>query len=992
MASFAAGWLKATRSAVSLSRTVGARRTLHATPTRFAASYAVSMYDAWAKDPSSVHSAWASAFSKYPKEQVFDMVRPVDVQMSGGDGALSEQLILDHMKVQALIRAYRVRGHIAADVNPLSSQGSLEYSAHVVPDPKLNLSDYGFSDADLDRTFSILGVSSYETLFPQDTKSLTLRDITQRLEKLYCGNVGYQFKFIQNDDENRWIQQKIEDHNQNVITTEEKKVLMERLITSDGFEQFLQKKFPAEKRFGLDGCEVLIPGMNEMIAHASGLGVRSVVIGMPHRGRLNVLCNVLGKPLEALLYEFSDYLHEDDVGQGDVKYHLGASTEIDVNGQAIAVSLLANPSHLEAVNPVLLGKVRAKQDYLKEASGVDERGSVLPILVHGDAAFAGQGVVHECFGLAQLPSYETGGTVHIIVNNQVGFTTDPRFARSSLYCSDLGKMIEAPIVHVNSDSVEDVIRVFQMAAEYRQKFKKDFIIDLVCYRKFGHNESDQPAFTQPLMYQFIQRMTPVKTKYSEQLLEEGVVDRNWLEAKQTEYEAAANESYIDAQEGGSYVPTRDVWLDSFWKGFKRQSLQAAIMDTGVELETLVSIGNTIGTTPDDFQIHKTLKNTLKKRLHSTTSGTGLDWATAEALAFGSLLLEGKAVRISGQDVERGTFNQRHHVLHDSKEDLKTYTALENLAEKQGRYMVHNSHLSEYAVLGFELGYSQQNPHSLVCWEAQFGDFANTAQCMIDQFISSGEEKWGRQTGLVMLLPHGQEGQGPEHSSCRIERYLQMCNDDESVFPEMMDHFARSQIEISNMQVVNATTPANYFHVLRRQVHREFRKPLIIATPKSLLRAPFATSSYAEMGPGTRFLRFIPEVDRTVLPELTGEAPDVRRLILCSGKVYYDLVKQREENGHTDVAIARVEQISPFPFDLVNKHAANFPNAEIVWCQEEPKNQGCWSYVRPRIETSLQNEDRGRPRYVGRKPMASTSPGGKGPHTTETKAFLEAAFA
>jgi len=604
-------------------------------------------------------------------------------------------------------------------------------------------------------------------------------------------------------------------------------------------------------------------------------------------------------------------------------------------------------------------------------------------------------VVHECFGLAELHDYQCGGTIHVVVNNQVGFTTDPRFARSSMYCTDLGKMVSAPIVHVNSDSIEDVIRVFRMAAEYRQEFNKDFIIDLVCYRKFGHNEGDQPMFTQPRMYQIINSMTPVITQYGDKLIGEGSVTKEWLTATTTEYMAASEESFHKAAAGGDYSPPITTWLDSYWKGFRANVQNAKIEDTGVETSKLTQIGEVISSYPEDFAVHPTLKKTMKKRMDSIVNQEGMDWATAEALAFGTLLLEGNAVRLSGQDVERGTFNQRHHVLHDLKIDGKTHTALKNLSPDQGRYMVSNSHLSEYAVLGFELGYAQQNPNSLILWEAQFGDFANTAQCIIDQFISSGEEKWGRQAGLVMLLPHGQEGMGPEHSSCRIERYLQSCNDDESTFPPM-EHIARTQIEDSNMQVCNITTPGNYFHALRRQVHREFRKPLIVASPKSLLRAPFATSSFADIAPGTRFLRFIPETNPDIFAQDGGdeENAEVRRLVLCSGKVYYDIVRAREEKGITDIAVARVEQISPFPFDLVKRHAENFPNAEIVWAQEEPKNQGPWGYVRPRIETSLREIDaeRGRPMYVGRKPSASTATGDKKLHVVEQNSVVEAALA
>lgn len=902
-------------------------------------------------------------------------------------GEMSAEEQFAYTRVTNLIRAYRVRGHQKASLDPLgiNTGATLERD----DPPELEKEFFGFTDADLDKVFHLGSApSSYRTLVPENP-SPTLREIIAKLESCYGENIGYQYMYIHDEAQKAWVRDRIEKVNKISFDADTKQAIMGELIKSDGFEQFLIRRYAAEKRFGLDGCEMLIPGINSMIDRASELGVTDTIIGMPHRGRLNTLVNVMKKPLEALLYEFSDHLEPGDEGQGDVKYHLGLSKDITTpSNNKMHLSLLANPSHLEAANPVVLGKVRAKQD---QAGGV--RSPVLPVLLHGDAAFAGQGVVFECFGLTHLPAYETGGTIHVVVNNQVGFTTDPRFSRSTDYCTDLGKMVDAPIVHVNADKVEDVIRVFQMAVEYRQEFGNDFIIDLVCYRRFGHNEADQPAFTQPLMYQTIKDHPPVIKQYSDELKAQGVIDDAWMVARTTEHDAASMESLERAQPGGGYNPSEveSEFKDSPWKNFGIGEENAYNKNTGVDLDVLTRVGEAMSTVPDDFNVHKALSGVLRRRGKALASGADLDWSMGEGLAFGSLLLEGNTVRLSGQDVERGTFSHRHHVLHDQNTDMRTWEPLSNLGDDQAPYYVHNSHLSEYAVLGFELGFSQHNPYSLVLWEAQFGDFANTAQCIIDQFITSGEEKWGKQTGLVMLLPHGYEGMGPEHSSCRIERFLQMASDDESVYDEDNGDFALKQVQDCNIQMCNVTTPANYFHLLRRQVHRDFRKPLVIATPKSLLRDPRARSTLDDMGPGTRFKRLIPEQDTSIYDGSSNE--NVKRLVLCSGKVYYDMIKLRDEQAIDDVAIARVEQISPFPFDLVHRHADEFPNAEVVWCQEEPKNQGSWAYVRRRIETALgksENHVGARPRFVGRPASASTATGDKYGHIAEQNSLVEQA--
>lgn len=739
-----------------------------------------------------------------------------------------------------------------------------------------------------------------------DGKSRTLDDVMQTLTSLYCGNIGFEYEYIQSEEAKAWLRERIiSGHNRSVSSAVKEEVL-DGLVEAAGWEGYLQQKFPSEKRFGLDGAEALIPAINRMLVRGSELGVDSAVFGMAHRGRLNVLINVMKKPMEVVFNEFTSTLTPDSEGSGDVKYHLGMSNDITLpSGKVLHLSLMANPSHLEAVNPCVMGKARANQEY----AGDVERKTVCPILIHGDAAVAGQGVVYESFGFTHLPSYTVGGTVHLVINNQVGFTTDPRFSRSTPYCTDLAKMVDAPVLHVNGDDPEALAWACELAMEWRQNFSTDVVIDMVCYRRYGHNEADQPMYTQPRLYETIGKHPTTIAMYGDKLVQEGVVTPEAVEAKNDAYQQRCATAFEEAPE---YVAAPTDYYASYWKGFSKlaEGYMAKIYDTGVDLDVLHNVGTASCQWPEGFNVHGLLKRILKARQQTLDDGKGIIWSTAETLAFGSLLMEDVHVRLSGQDVERGTFSQRHHVLHDQKEDGRTFNALAELTDSKPGYSVSNSHLSEYAVLGFELGYSQTNPQALIMWEAQFGDFSNTAQCMIDQFISSGEAKWRRQAGLVMLLPHGYEGMGPEHSSARMERFLQMCSDDESVYPQM-EHTARQQIQDANWQVAYPSTPANYFHLLRRQVYREFRKPLIVMTPKSLLRHPMCRSSMDEMGPGTRFRRFLPDED-------VQSADDVKRLVLCTGKVYYDLLQERESRGITDVAIARVEQISPFPFDLVHR--------------------------------------------------------------------------
>jgi 2-oxoglutarate dehydrogenase E1 component len=824
---------------------------------------------------------------------------------------------------------------------------------------ELDYRQYGFTEADLDRTFDAQGVAGFAGFLGAEAggRSVTLRTLLARLQVTYCGTVGWEFMHISDREKANWIRERCE----LVAPPEQGKAkrlqIYDRLAHSVMFEQYLANKFNTAKRFGLEGCESLVPGLKAMVDTASLAGVESVVFGMPHRGRLNVLVNVIRKPMENLLREFlgthvdleryTQRLSSGDwSGSGDVKYHLGTSYDrVYPDGRRIHLALVANPSHLEAVNPVVAGKVRAKQDLIGDAA----RTKVMGILLHGDAAFAGQGVVYETLAMAQLTHYRTGGTVHVICNNQVGFTTDPESGRSTLHPSDLGKAFDLPTFHVNADDPEAVTRVFEVATQYRTRFQTDVIVDLVGYRKYGHNELDQPMFTQPVMYAKIAQHPTALDIYGGRLTSGGVATVEELAALRAGVDKSFSESWGRAQ---AKAPTDAAgpavgaveWLTSKWKGFNSPDALSRIRPTGVPLATLGAIGERLCTVPPTIKLHANIARIMKEKERTLKAGEGLDWATAEALAFGSLLLEGNSVRLSGQDVERGTFSHRHAVLHDQT-SAAVHVPLAALAPSQASFLATNSPLSEFGVMGFELGYSLEHPNQLVLWEAQFGDFVNGAQIIIDQFLTSGETKWLRQSGLTLLLPHGMEGQGPEHSSARIERFLQAVDDQEDVVPDMAED-TRMQIQHTNIQVVNCTTPANYFHVLRRQVHRAFRKPLVVASPKSLLRHKSAVSSLKDMGEGTAFQRVIGDAGGA-----TASPTKVRKLLLCTGKVYYDLEKQRADLGAKDVAIVRIEQIAPFPFDLVAKEVARYPNAKVAFVQEEPRNMGAWTYVAPRIATA-----------------------------------------
>jgi 2-oxoglutarate dehydrogenase E1 component len=870
------------------------------------------------------------------------------------------QATRDSVRALMLIRAYRMRGHFHAKLDPLGIEAPRNRE-------ELDPRSYGFTEADFDRKIFLDHVLGLEYG--------SLREIVAICERTYCQTLGVEFMHISNAAQKAWIQERIEGPDKEIsFTREGRRAILTKLVEAEGFEKFCDVKFTGTKRFGLDGAESLIPALEQIIKRGGNLGVKEIVVGMPHRGRLNVLTQVMGKPHRALFHEFKGGSANPDAveGSGDVKYHLGASSDREFDGNRIHLSLTANPSHLEIVDPVVLGKVRAKQD--QHGDPPDMRISVLPLLMHGDAAFAGQGVVAECFALSDLKGYRTGGSLHFIVNNQIGFTTYPRYSRSSPYPSDVAKMIDAPIFHVNGDDPEAVVFAAKVAIEFRQKFHKPVVIDMFCYRRHGHNEGDEPAFTQPVMYKKIGAHPSTLEIYAKRLVTEGVMTEGEVDKAKADWRARLDAEF---EAGVSYRPNKADWLDGKWAGMKSadQEEEARRGVTGVDVDRLKEIGRKITRVPDGFRAHRTIQRFLDNRAKAIESGVGLDWATGEALAFCTLLAEGHKVRLSGQDSERGTFSQRHSVLID-QEDESRYTPFNHLAPEQGHFEVINSLLSEEAVLGFEYGYSLAEPRVLPLWEAQFGDFANGAQVVFDQFISSGERKWLRMSGLVCLLPHGYEGQGPEHSSARLERYLQMCAED-------------------NMQVVYPTTPANYFHVLRRQLHREIRKPLILMTPKSLLRHKRAVSRLEELAKGTTFHRILYDDAQMQPDDKTRLVPDdqIRRIVLCSGKVYYDLYEEREKRGLNDVYLMRVEQLYPVPLKALVAELSRFKGAEVVWCQEEPRNMGAWHFIEPYLEWVL-NQAGGksrRPRYAGRAASAATASGLMSKHLAQLKALLDDAL-
>jgi len=880
--------------------------------------------------------------------------KAVEVGVEVSDDAI-KRAVLDSIRALMIIRAYRIRGHLAADLDPLRMRDESQR-------PELDPKTYGFDEGDMDRPIFLDNVLGLQIA--------TMRQIIDIVRRTYCGTFALQYMHISDPEESGWLKERIEGYGKEIAFTREgRKAILNKLVEAEGFEKFLHVKYMGTKRFGLDGAESLIPAMEQIIKRGGALGIRDIIIGMPHRGRLSVLANVMAKPYRAIFNEFQggSFKPEDVDGSGDVKYHLGASSDREFSGNSVHLSLTANPSHLEAVNPVVIGKVRAKQQQLND----EDRTQVMPVLLHGDAAFAGQGVVAECFGLSGLVGHKAGGTMHIIVNNQIGFTTAPHFSRSSPYPTDIALMVEAPIFHVNGDDPEAVVHAAKVATEFRQKFHKDVVIDIFCYRRFGHNEGDEPMFTNPLMYQKIKKQKTTLQLYTERLVRDGLIPEGEIEDMKAAFQAHLNEEF---EAGKDYKPNKADWLDGRWSHIDKQKEDYQRGQTAIREDTLAEVGKALTTLPEGYPVHKTVARMLETKKAMFENGKGIDWATGEALAFGSLLTEGLPVRLAGQDATRGTFSHRHSGI-VSQETEERYYPLNHVRKGQAHYEVIDSMLSEYAVLGFEYGYTLAEPNALVMWEAQFGDFANGAQIMFDQFISSGESKWLRMSGLVVLLPHGFEGQGPEHSSARLERFLQMCGGD-------------------NWIVANCTTPANYFHILRRQIHRSFRKPLILMTPKSLLRHKMAVSNAEDFTDGSSFHRILWD-DAQKGNSDTKLAADskIKRVVMCSGKVYYDLLEERDTRGIKDIYLMRVEQFYPFPaMSLVNE-LQRFKNADVVWCQEEPKNQGGWTFMEPNIEWvlgRLKNKAK-RPTYAGRPASASPATGLASQHKHQQAALIDDAL-
>ncbi|AMD19684.1 HCL467Cp [Eremothecium sinecaudum] len=964
--------------------------------------YIEEMYTAWQKDPESVHVSWNAYFKNMgnlniPASSAFTApptliptptgpgVNPVMPMEGAALSANVDNSVLLHLKVQLLCRAYQVRGHQKAHIDPLGFSFGDDKSK---PLPReLTLEYYGFTEKDLDHEVQ-LGPGILPRFARDGRTTMKLREIIAALEKLYCSSYGIEYVHIPSKEQCEWLRERIEIQKPYEYSVQQKKQIFDRLTWATTLEVFLAAKFPNVKRFGLEGLEGIVPGIKSLIDRSVELGVEDVVMGMAHRGRLNVLSNVVHKPNESIFSEFKGSFSPDDSeGSGDVQYHLGMNYQRPTaSGKYVNLSLVGNPSHLESQDPVVLGRVRAIQ-HSKNDIGTYKK--AMGILLHGDAAFAAQGIVYETMGFLHLPAYSTGGTIHVIENNQIGFTTDPRSARSTLYPSDIAKAIEAPIFHVNANDVEAITFIFNLAAEWRAEFHTDVIIDVVGWRKHGHNETDQPAFTQPVMYKRISEQRSVFDVYEEKLLSEGTMTKKEIDEHVKWVWNVFEEAYAN---GKDYQPNPRELLTVFWENFKTpKELASEILPhnpTNVDAGTLKSVAKAISSWPKDFEVHRNLKRILSNRGKAVTSGEGIDWSTGEALAFGTLLLEGYDVRVSGEDVERGTFSQRHAVVHDQN-SFNTYTPLQKLSDKQGDFTICNSSLSEYGCMGFEYGYSLTSPDHFVMWEAQFGDFANTAQVIIDQYIAGAEIKWKQRSGLVLSLPHGYDGQGPEHSSGRLERFLQLGNEDPRFFPSELK--SQRQHQDCNIQIAYPTTPANLFHILRRQQHRQFRKPLILFFSKQLLRHPLARSDLSEFTDGG-FQWIIEDVE---LGKSIGTKEEITRLVLITGQVYAALHKKRESLGDKNTAFLKIEQLHPFPFNALRDAFNTYPNLkDIVWCQEEPLNMGAWSYVSPRLTTTLKETDKYANfpfRYVGRNPNGAVAAGSKGLHVAEEEAFLKDVF-
>jgi 2-oxoglutarate dehydrogenase E1 component len=987
---------KALKLSATQSKTAVANR-------HFTALYYEEMYRKYLEDPNSVGQAWREYFENKDSGAAsqsldgtnIDALADKIAQRIGGasTGSGSSQSASEVARVLNLYRSYQTVGHEKANTDPLKLMEAYGNVMQIGKRKKLNKERleyrfHGFSDDHLNHKYYV--DSNYHRGFLSVKKDWVLKDLIQNLEKAYCGSIGVEYMHIQNVEECNWIREQIEEKVDERPSDKELLHCYDRLCWAVTFGDFLQSKYNTQKRFGLEGCDSFIPGLKQTIDRLVDLGVETVTIGMPHRGRLNVLANVLRKPLDIIFQEFQGepkYLNEEFHKSGDVKYHLGTSYKrtYDDTGKSVEIHLLPNPSHLELVNPVVCGFVRATQHYSHDQAREKNAG----IVVHGDAAFAGQGICYETMQMADLYNYTTGGTIHFVVNNQIGFTTTPIEARSGLYCTDLAKTIGAPVFHVNADDVVAVDKCCRMAAEYRQKFKKDVIVDIIGYRKYGHNELDQPSFTQPLMYEQVRKMRNVLDIFEEKLIADGILTK---EKAKTEFRDKIwehmTEKYNIAREKEA---KKEDWVPSEWDTIKVPKNMREFRNTGLPLKKLVSIGTKITTIPEDFDAHRMIRKIYDARLESITTGKAIDWGTAEALAMATLIDEDFRVRISGQDVERGTFSHRHAVVHSQSRD-EEYVPLGKFNEGRTRkFIATNSHLSENAVLGFEYGYSIVNPNTLTIWEAQFGDFYNGAQAMIDQFVSSGEAKWDVASGLVILLPHGYDGAGPEHSSGRVERFLEMCDDDPDHIPEWKENYFNDTLKRHNWQVVNSSTSANYFHLLRRQMHREYRKPLIVMAPKKLLKHKGASSDIHEFEKGLKFKRTIDERNT----ELVKDPKKVKKIIFCTGQVYYDLAKERDAKNLSDTAIITVEQLFPVPYDHLKKHLETYSNADdIVWCQEEPKNYGAYSFMRPRIINLMKKlgmDKKKSLRYAGRAPNSSPATGFSKVHASQQAELLAEAL-
>ncbi|CAD8094539.1 unnamed protein product [Paramecium sonneborni] len=952
------------------------------------AEYLENLFDQWYLDNKSVPASWDSYFRQVLESNNFEFTpepqkgQKVSIGLDGQQGV--RKLLSDHFRVLLLINKYRHRGHEKSQVDPLDLE-HIQQIGKVKGYTKLDYSEY-FTEQDLEREFYIHAIGS--TGITKDKQMMKLRDLINYLEKAYCGKISYEYMHIQSQEERDWFREQIEKYDEFMPSKEQKLKTFQRLGQEHAFSTFLQKKFNTSKRFGIEGCDSMISGLQSLIDAAAGAGAEHVVFGMAHRGRLNTLYNVFQKSAEEIMVEFQDLkstFNEDIWGNsGDVKYHLGSVHNVLFGDKKLRLEMLPNPSHLETVDPCVYGKVRAIQDYFQDT----KREKAFGVVIHGDAAVSGQGIVYESLQMADLEGYKSGGIIHVVSNNQIGFTTVPKDSRSGLYCTDIAHAIQAPVIHVNADEPELVDKVFKIATEYRYKFKRDIFIDLVGYRRYGHNEQDQPKFTQPIMYEKIDKAPPVFIKYSEKLIAQGIVTKEQVDQLMKTHE---NNLELAYQKSRQMDYNLKDWQPVPWEMIKVPLLWGRIKDTGVPLNILKTLGEKINKIPNEFNAHPQIRKFYEERLSWIQKDQPIDFATAEALAFGTLLHEGFNIRLSGEDVQRATFSHRHAVIHDQKDpNGQDYVPLHNVIPKgqENRLNIYNSHLSEYGVLGFDYGYSITNPNTLVLWEAQFGDFANGAQIVIDNYIASAESKWDVDSGLVMLLPNGMDGQGPEHSSGRIERFLQLSDDDPAVFQKNLGVRLTRQMRNSNMQVVQCTTPANYFHALRRQLRRDFRKPLIAMTSKRLLRLQAAKSKLTELT--TQFNQVYDEA----FSEFLVQPNEIKRVILCSGQIYYDLVKKREDLKQNNVAILRIEQLAPFPYEFLQKIIGKYNQAEFVWVQEEHMNYGPWAFVRPRIQSVLAkttNISDSPIQYIGRRPSGSPATGFHQLHEKEIQTLLQKAF-